>query len=113
MNEYPRMLYRAGGAEEIHGGRFATLIVHGDDELAAALAEGWSMTTPEAKAAAAKPAPDASTATATNLPDDNEPPTRDEMKRKADELGLTYPGNISNANLATMIEAKLAEQAKG
>jgi hypothetical protein len=112
MNEYPRMLYRAGGTEEIHGGRFATLIVHDDGELEAALAEGWSMSTPEAKAAAAKPAATTAGTTAA-IPDDNAPPTRDEMKRKADELGLTYPGNISNASLATMIEAKLADQAKG
>jgi len=113
MNDFPRMLYCAGGAEEIHGGRFATLVVHDVDELDAALASGWFMTTPEAKAAAEKPVSSAPTTAATTIPDDNAQPTRDELKRKADELGLTYAGNISNANLAALVEAALAERAKG
>jgi hypothetical protein len=28
-NEFPRMVYQAGGHEEIHGGKFSTHIVHG------------------------------------------------------------------------------------
>ncbi len=48
QNEFPRMVYKTGGTEEIHGGRFATLIVHDTDELAAALAGGWQLTTAEA-----------------------------------------------------------------
>lgn len=38
------------------------------------------------------------------------PPTYDEMKTKATQLGLEYPGNISKAALLAMITAKLAEQ---
>lgn len=48
QNEFPRMVYQAGGNEEIHGGRFGTLIVHDTDELDAALAGGWQLTTAEA-----------------------------------------------------------------
>lgn len=166
MNDFPRMIYKAGGTEEIHGGRFSTLIVHDADELAAALAGGWSLTTPEAleapererlarEAEAARAEDDrvraaeaealaqaereaaarreeaeqqerdriaaeeqataasaAAAATATAKQDDTTPPTRDELKQKADELGLTFAGNISNAKLAEMIEAALAGGAK-
>lgn len=112
QNDFPRMVYQAGGTEEIHGGRFATNIVNDQDELDAALAGGWHLTTPEAKAAAEKPV-DASAAgagagAADNDKDDNAPPTRDELKAKAAELGLTFPGNVSNVKLAEMIDAALA-----
>lgn len=40
----------------------------------------------------------------------NAPATYDEMKAKATQLGLEYPGNISKAALLAMITAKLAEQ---
>jgi|GEM_PF-3479444 len=36
------------------------------------------------------------------------PSERDELKKQADELGLEYPGNISNVKLKEMIDAKLA-----
>ncbi|MES2350167.1 MAG: hypothetical protein V4641_21575 [Pseudomonadota bacterium] len=38
------------------------------------------------------------------------PPTYDEMKAKAKQLGLEFQGNISKAALLAMITAKLAEQ---
>lgn len=38
---------------------------------------------------------------------------RDDLKKQADELGLTYPGNISNAKLKELIDAKLAEAPAG
>lgn len=97
------MLYKAPGPHEIHGGHFDYIIVD-DDQIEAKLAAGWYLTTTEAKAAHQASLQQAA---------DSAPPTRDELKRKADELGLQYPGNISNANLSAMIEAKLAEQAKG
>ncbi len=110
-NEYPRMMYKAGGGEQIHGGRFSTLIVHDQDELETALAGGWSRTTPEAVEAArpAKPAPDPA-ASSGGKPevDDDAPPTRDELKQKANELGLTYAGNISTEKLAALVETALA-----
>ncbi|MDK6077934.1 hypothetical protein [Massilia varians] len=112
QNEFPRMVYQAGGTEEIHGGRFATNIVNDQDELDAALAGGWHLTTPEAKAAAEKPdaagAADAGAGGADDDKDDDAPPTREELKAKATQLGLTFPGNVSNAKLAEMIDAALA-----
>lgn len=102
MNQFPQMIYKAGGNEEIHGGRFATLIVQDAAELDAALAGGWSLTTTEATKAVAPAGPD-----------DNAPPTRDELKQKATDLGLTFAGNISTEKLAGLVDAALAEQAKG
>lgn len=39
---------------------------------------------------------------------EKQPTERDELKKQADELGIDYPGNISNAKLKEMIDAKLA-----
>lgn len=112
MNEFPRMVYKAGGPEEIHGGHFSTLIVESDDELDDALAKGWRLTTVEAKVTEL---PERSSATGTtgegsgSAGGDNAPPTRDELKQKATELGLTFAGNISTDNLAALVDDALAK----
>lgn len=105
MNHFPRMLYKAGGPEPIHGGQFHTHIVNDDDELEAALAGGWHKTTPEALDAAK---PKASTATTTAVLDDNAPPTRAELEQKARELRVDFAPNIGDKKLAERIEAALA-----
>lgn len=105
QNDFPRMVYQAGGNEEIHGGKFATNIVNDQDELDAALAAGWHMTTPEA-VEAAKPKPQAPA-----VPDDNAPPTRAELEAKATELGIEFSPRIGDAKLAERIEVALAAKA--
>lgn len=111
MNEFPRMLYKAGGPEEIHGGRFSTLIVHNDDDLDAALAGGWSMTTPEAIEAAKPPAVQGATATSLSLAAQDNPdtaaPTRSELEQKATELGITFGNRLGDAKLAALIDEAL------
>ncbi len=113
MNDFPRMLFRQPGLEPMHGGQFSTLIVADEDELDAALAEGWHETTTaakeahEAKQAAAKLAEPAGD----KLPadDSSKPPTRAELEQKATELGIEFSPKIGDAKLAERIAAKLAE----
>lgn len=107
MSAFPKMLYKAGGPHDIHGGKFDTHIVHDVDELDTALAGGWHKTTPEAKAAAAKPVSTAA-ASSTAIPDDNAPPTRAELEQKARELGIDFATNIGDKKLAERIDAALA-----
>lgn len=102
-NEFPRMIYRAGGNEEIHGGRFDTRIVRDVDEQDAALLDGWSLTTDAAREAA-RPA----AAPVAVIPDDNAPPTRAELEQKAAELGIEFSPRIGDAKLAERIAEKLA-----
>lgn len=47
--EFPDLVYRAGTGENVRGVMCDTRYVADDDELAAALKEGWSETPPEAK----------------------------------------------------------------
>lgn len=111
MNEFPRMLYKAGGAVEIDRANFSTIIVSDEDELDAAQAEGWALTPGEAKdlEAEAKAAATAPVAPAPEPADQADELTRDEMKAKADALGLTYAHNISNVKLAELLDAAQAE----
>lgn len=48
MSNYPRMLYRKGGEDEIFGLKCETSIVEGADEEKAAYLEGWARTPFEA-----------------------------------------------------------------
>lgn len=99
----PTMLYRCPGIHAIHGGKFDYTIV-AEADVESALADGWFLTTTEAKEAfeAAK-APAAPA-------DDNAAPTRAELEAKATELGLTFAKNISDAKLLDRITAALAAQ---
>jgi hypothetical protein len=91
------MLYKAPGPHDIHGGKFDHIIVN-DDQIEGTLAAGWYLTTTEAKAAHEATLQQAA---------DNAPPTRDELKRKADKMGLQYPSNIPTDKLAAQVEAAL------
>lgn len=107
-NEFPRMVYRAGGTEEIHGGRFSTLIVYDEDALDAALADGWRLTTTEATEQGAA---DHAHALASHIAGPDAPPTRAELEQKATELGIEFSPRIGDAKLAERIEAALAGKA--
>lgn len=102
-NEYPRMLYKHPGREEIHGDRFDTLIVADVDELDGAIADGWAMTTTEAKAPRIIPT-EAPTAAPTSAPDaPDESADRDALKAEATALGVEFPKNVPTDRLIEMI----------
>ena len=95
-NSFPRMIYKADGPHKIHGGKFDYCIVVDADELDAALADGWALTTDEANALKAAPVDDAM-------------PTRAELEQKANELEIKFDGRTSDAKLAAKIAAELKD----
>lgn len=101
-SDFPCMVYKAGGPHEIHGGSFDYLIAEDAEELAAMLADGWSLTTGDALALAAAPADGAPV-------DDNAAPTRAELEAKATELGIEFSPRIGDTKLAERIDAALAK----
>lgn len=98
----PTMVYKKGTKLKVDGEFFDYKIVEadllegeeGDTELDDALADGWFRTTGEALE---------------GIPSDEEAPTRDELKAKADELGLEYAGNISTKKLAELVAEALED----
>lgn len=111
MSDFPRMLYQAGGPHDIHGGLFDYLIVESEEELTVALGNGWHMTTDDARAAdlALKTHRIPAELLAPVFPPDDAPPTRDELERKAAELGIAFDGRTSDSKLA----GKIAEALQG
>ena len=106
MNDFPRMLFRCPGSEPMHGGHFATRIVADADEQASALADGWHLTTPEAKAAHEAPSNE-SDVNGRERTETDEPPTRAELEQKAAELGIAFDGRTSDKKLGEKIAAAL------
>jgi len=49
MSEYPKMLYKWPGIEEIHGDKFDYTIVEDEEAEDVAKEDGWFLTTDEAK----------------------------------------------------------------
>jgi hypothetical protein len=103
-NDFPRMVYKAGGPHEIHGSQFDYLIAEDAEELDAMLADGWKLTTDEARTPAEKPVDDVLDTAA-----DTAPPTRAELEAKAAELGIEFSPRIGDAKLAERIDAALAK----
>ena len=99
--EFPTLVYKDGGPHQRPGGTFDYKRIVNEDQLAAALANGWFLTLVEATQPAAVDSSEVS-------PDDDAPPTREELETKARELGLKFDGRTSDKALLSKIEAALS-----
>lgn len=93
------MLYKHPGKHKIHGDMFDHIVTN---DIDAAKKDGWFLTTPEALKASKGESKKSS-------PIKNSAPSRDEVKEKADELGIEYPNNIPTKKLQKLVEDKLDE----
>lgn len=110
MNRFPQALFRAGGVELIEGKPFTTKMVHDEDQLAEASADGFHETADDALADAEAKLAEAQKRDADAAGSEStKPPTREELELKAKELGIEFKAQTSNKKLAADIEAKLAE----
>lgn len=100
--EFPRLVYKSASV---------FVAVESEEDLEAKLADGWFSSVPEAlapKSATAPAAPAALAPKEPEVPADDAPPTRDELKAKAAELGLEFASNIPTDKLAALVAAALA-----
>lgn len=105
---FPMMIYKTDGPHEIHGGQFDYIIVDSDEELDSAISLGWSLTTDAAVEHEAQRKMIAALPLAPDVPMDA-PPTRDELERKAAELGIAFDGRTTDAKLAGKIASATKE----
>lgn len=89
--EFPRLVYKSASNHAL---------ANDAEQFAALMKDGWFASVPEA--IAQKDASDYVKAA-----DENAPPTRDELKQKATELGLVFAGNTGNEKLTAMIAEAL------
>lgn len=108
-------LYKYPGSQDIHGDKFDFLAVD-DAEVEAKVAEGWSLTTPGAKAvhqakidadnAVAKAAADEKAlAEAEALVADNAPATKAELQIHLTSLGIPFDGRMGVKALTALLPA--------
>lgn len=104
MDFEPTIVYKPAGPHQRQGGTFDYKGVNTQEELDAAIADGWhesfaEMLEPKAKVVEPPaPAPE---------PKDDAPPTRAELEAKATELGLKFDGRTSDKKLGEMIAEAL------
>lgn len=97
MHEFPTMVYRCPGAHFAHDGQtYDYAKVEDEGDLSAALSAGWHKTLVDAVSAANGVKAE---------PSDDDPVTRKEIERMADDLGIKYDGRTSDAGLLKKIEA--------
>jgi len=100
--EYPLFVYRKTNKRREDGSKFDTLLVNDESELIAAIAGGWFSTVVEALEGKKQ-------IIVNEVEDDDSPPTREELKSKALELGIKFDGRTSDRNLAALIAEALGE----
>ena len=98
--EFPRLVYKNGGKLQRPGGTFDHAVVEDQADMAAALANGWFASLPEALETP-KPAKE-------DLGDDA-PPTRAELETMANRLGVQFSPKIGDQKLLERIEAAMKE----
>lgn len=96
---YPRLVFKCPGPLSRPGGTYAHQAVSNDAEKASALAAGWFETLPEAIVGRSNQP--------VQEPDDEKPPSRDELEQKAAELGIKVDGRWSDKRLSDEITKRL------
>jgi len=106
--EFPGLVFRCPGVH-IGPGRstYDYAGVKTLEELDAKLAAGWFATLGEAVEASLPKAPPP--VALAPIPDDNAPPTRQELEDKARELGLKFDGRTPDRKLAMLVAEALKE----
>lgn len=106
--DFPRLMYRAPGPEQCQGGTYAQKLVRDEEEFDDALQDGYHGTLPEALAPA--PFDDGGPIVTAKLAEaDNAPPTSEELRAKAAELGIAVRKNATDESIMAAVTAKLAE----
>lgn len=120
--EFPRLVFKNIGSNLRHGGTYSAELVETQQEYESAIKGGWFGTLPEAidgKPLTVVDVPTAplvlapieeevkETISDADLPDTGMP-TRDELERKATELGLTFHHRLKDENLLKMIDEAIA-----
>lgn len=115
--KYSEIVYKVDGPHAGPEGKtYDWMAVRSKEEFREALENGWFNTLVEAiKPKRAREENGTYRGDDPSTPDVNEayeqgPPTREEMKQKADELELEYPKNISSPKLLKLIEDALKEK---
>ena len=109
--QYPTLVFKKNNVHPDHGRPYAFKQVWNDFDREALLSTGWSATIKEAISGKPKPKveakPEPIQDPVATVPNDDEPPTREELEAKAKELGINFDGRTSDAKLLKRINHHL------
>lgn len=100
MQRFPQCLFKPGD-KPMAGLLLSSIMVRNDEELAAALADGW-FESPEAADASRQSTADQAVEVVSR---------REVLENKARAMGIKFDGRTSDRKLAELIAAKTSEQA--
>lgn len=97
----PHMVFKCPGKMAVHEGVSYDWLIVDTEEVPAHVKLGWHASIVGAKAAAiaVEPEPDE--------PDDDAPPTREELEAQAKKLGIKVDGRYSDRRLMALIAEKM------
>lgn len=104
--EFPTVVYRDKGPHQRPGGTFNCAGANDGEHLQELFKQGWFLTLREAIAGKHDAEQEQELP---EEPEDESAPTREELERKANELGIKFDGRTSDAGLAKRIEDALKE----
>ena len=107
-NDHPKMLFRFGSQMIWDGKRLDCVVAESEAHEQELKADGWLASDEVVKVVLDEPKSEPAKVDET-VHDDNAPPTRDELERKARELGIKFDGRWGDRRLADAIEAKLKD----
>jgi hypothetical protein len=108
MIQFPVFLYQCPGTWSGDGFTFGGRVANDQGEFDAAIVDGWHPTVPQAVEAWRSPVQAPVPAASASVPDDDAPPTREELEAKATELGITVHHKHSDSTLMKKIEDALS-----
>ena len=112
MTQFPVLLYKCPGGWPGDGFTFGARGANDQGEFDAAVSDGWHATVPQAVEAWRKPVqvevPLQTAPAPASVPDDDAPPTREELEAKATELGIEFDGRHKDSTLMKKIDDALA-----
>lgn len=103
MIKYPTFVYKKSKAHPDHGRPYIFKQVWNDFDREALLGAGWFATLKEALSGKREQVQKETTKIEAPVPDDDKPPTREELETKAKELGIGFDGRTTDAKLLKRI----------
>jgi hypothetical protein len=108
MTQFPVFLYQCPGTWSGDGFTFGARLANDQGEFDAAVTDGWYPTVPQAVEAWRKPVQVSIPPAPVSVPDDDAPPTREEIEAKCADLGITVHHKHSDSTLLKKIDDALA-----
>ncbi len=106
---FPTIVYKDGGPHQRPGGTYSYVGAQDNAAFDRLIGEGWFPSLTEALAGKVVAEPGSGRESKPEIEEDNSPPTREEIEKKAKELGIKVHHKHTDQTLLGKIKEKLSE----